>query len=153
MKILELKLPPLALTLILGAMMWTTSEIIPAAKYIVSWSLSVSLIALCVGAFFAIMGVVEFKKANTTVDPRVPHQTSSLVISGVYKLSRNPMYIGFLFMLIAFAFYLSQIYVFLFLPLFVVYMNRFQIKPEERFMKKKFGDEYVTYMSKVRRWI
>jgi protein-S-isoprenylcysteine O-methyltransferase Ste14 len=150
---LELKLPPVALTLIMGTMMWTSSELLPATKYTNSWSITIALIALCIGVFFAVMGVIEFKKAKTTVDPRVPHQTSSLVITGVYKLSRNPMYIGFLFILLSWAFYLSQIYVFLFLLLFVVYMNKFQITPEERFMTQKFGEDYILYMTKVRRWI
>ena len=150
---LELKLPPAALTLIVGAMMWITSEPMPADNYAISWVVTISVITLSVGAFFSVMGVIEFKKAKTTVDPRVPQQTSSLVNSGIYKLSRNPMYLGFLLMLIALAIYLSKIYAFLFLPLFIIYMNRFQILPEERFMKNMFGEEYASYLSKVRRWI
>ena len=153
MKVLELKIPPVALTIIIAFLMWGFAELFPATKFSSVWNIVIASAVSCIGVIFSLLGVLEFKKEKTTVDPRVPDQTSSLVITGVYTLSRNPMYIGFLFMLIAWAFYLSQILVFVFLPLFIIYMNWFQITPEERFMMQKFGEEYTLYMSKVRRWI
>lgn len=153
MNFLKLKIPPVALTLITGILMWAISVLFSDTRFTLSSNIIIAVAVFCIGVIFALLGVLEFKKAETTVDPRVPHKTSSLVASGVYKLSRNPMYIGFLFMLLAWAFYLSQILVFLFLPLFVIYMNWFQIIPEEHFMLQKLGEEYTSYRRKVRRWI
>jgi len=153
MKYLELKIPPLALTLTIGLLMWLFSSQHIADKFNNTWSLAIAFVVLFTGAVFAIWGVIEFRKAKTTVDPRVPEQTKSLVVSGVYRLSRNPMYIGFLFMLTAWSIFLSELQGYLFLPMFIFYMNCFQIAPEERFMKQKFGEEYSQYISQVRRWI
>ncbi len=153
MNYLELRIPPVVQVLVVGSAMWLLSEQFPATKSSDLWNMVAALVAFSLGAIFALLGVLEFKKAQTTVDPRVPEQTRTLVVSGVYRLSRNPMYIGFLFMLIAWALYLAQLHLVLFLPLFVVYMNRFQIAPEERFMRQKFGEEYVRYMTSVRRWL
>ena len=133
--------------------MWFSSgqEFFPVINN--DWRIILGSSTLILGAIISLLGVIEFKKANTTVDPRIPGQTSHLVVSGIYRLSRNPMYVGFLLMLLAWAIYLSEGTSYLFLPLFVVYMNRFQISPEERFMKLKFGDDFSNYMIKVRRWI
>lgn len=153
MNSLELKLPPVALTLLTGLLIWGLSEQFPVTNYTNPWDITIAIVLFFTVSVFALLGVLEFKKSNTTVDPRRPHKSSALVISGIYKLSRNPMYTGFLFMLMAWAFYLSQLLAFLFLPLFVIYMNRFQISPEERFMLQNFGEDYISYMARVRRWI
>lgn len=104
------------------------------------------------GAGTAILGVVEFRRAKTTVDPRTPDQSASLVTGGVYRLSRNPMYAGFLLALFGWGLFLGSAWSLLFLPAFVFYMNRFQIIPEERFMRAKFGNSYDAYSDRVRRW-
>ncbi|WP_448213423.1 methyltransferase family protein [Colwellia sp. MEBiC06753] len=100
-----------------------------------------------------LMGVIAFRRAKTTVDPTQPQKSSSLVISNIYKVTRNPMYLGFLGLLTAevifFQHYLSLPY----LALFVAYMNRFQIKPEEQMLAELFGDEYHSYCQSVRRWL
>jgi len=85
--------------------------------------------------------------------PFNPYQTSSLVISGLYRFSRNPMYFGMLLTLTAWVLYLGHPVGLIGLVLFVLYMNEFQIKPEEKAMHEKFGDEYATYQDRVRRWI
>ncbi len=99
------------------------------------------------------MGVLEFSNAGTTVDPRTPHQSESLVVKGVYRFTRNPMYLGFFLMLVAWEIFLGSVFAALLLPLFVVYMNRFQILPEERHMRALFGEDYDRYVSEVRRWL
>jgi len=76
-----------------------------------------------------------------------------MVDTGVYKISRNPMYLGLGLLLIAFVFYLKAIASLLVVVLFMIYMTRFQIFPEERAMIELFGDEYIDYMKRVRRWI
>jgi len=82
-----------------------------------------------------------------------PQSASALVVSGIYRFTRNPMYVGFLFVLLGWAVWLSNGLSFLFLPAFVLYMNRFQIQPEERALHARFGQEFVAYTSRVRRWL
>jgi len=105
------------------------------------------------GFVVAILGVREFRKAGTTVDPRFPEKAESLVTDGIFRYSRNPMYLGLLCVLLGWAVYLANWPAFLFLPVFVAYMNRFQIRPEERHMLRKFGDAFSDYASRVRRWL
>ena len=82
-----------------------------------------------------------------------PDASSSLVVSGVYARSRNPMYLGFLLVLVGWAVFLSNVLGFLLLPAFIFYMNRFQIEPEERALRSLFGQAFVTYKSRVRKWL
>lgn len=153
MSSLELKVPPVLLVGLLAlamagvAMLWPDFRLsIPAACF-----LMVGLVIA--GASAALLGVAEFRKAQTTVDPRSPQKTANLVVSGIYRRSRNPMYLGFLLLLAAWAVYLASPLALLALPFYVVYMNRFQIQPEERFMLKNFGKPYRAYMAQVRRWL
>lgn len=95
----------------------------------------------------------QFKKAQTTANPQALEQVSSLVTDGVYRYSRNPMYVGLVFVLLGWALYLSHYLAFVLLPIFILYMTRFQIQPEEQMMKQKFGKKYQVYISRVRRWI
>lgn len=153
MTALELKVPPVVLVAIVAVGMWALSRIspdfsiaIPAAGWVASG------IAL-VGMAIAVLGVLAFRTAGTTVDPRVPEQSESLVVSGIYRYSRNPMYLGFLLVLCAWGLWLGNVPALLFLPAFVLYMNRFQIVPEERFMREKFDDAFTRYCTGVRRWL
>jgi len=90
---------------------------------------------------------------GTTVNPMKPESSSALVRSGIYAWSRNPMYVGFLLILIAWAILLSNATAFVFLPGFLLYMNRFQIEPEERALFSTFGQHFTAYAARVRRWI
>jgi protein-S-isoprenylcysteine O-methyltransferase Ste14 len=90
---------------------------------------------------------------KTTINPMSPNKTSALVTGGIYRLSRNPMYVGLFLFLMAWAIQLSMLWPFIGPVLFVIYINRFQITPEERVMESKFGDEYSVYKNKVRRWL
>ena len=153
MTALELKVPPVVLVAIMAAGMWALSRMspdfsiaVPAAGWVASG------VALA-GLLIAVLGVLAFRMAGTTVDPRVPEQSESLVASGAYQYSRNPMYLGFLIVLCAWGLWLGNLPALLFLPAYVLYMNRFQIVPEERFMRDKFGDIYKRYCTGVRRWI
>jgi len=74
-------------------------------------------------------------------------------VSGVYRLTRNPMYLGFLLVLLGWAIFLSNALAFLLLPAFIFYMNRFQIEPEEKALTSLFGQQFVAYTSRVRRWL
>ena len=96
----------------------------------------------------------EFKKSETTVNPMKPETSTSLVTSGIFKYTRNPMYVGLTSILLASCFYFSSLLgIIVYVPLFILYITVFQIIPEEETMKGLFNDEYLDYCSKVRRWI
>ena len=153
MKTLELKIPPVLIVLITAGFMWLLAAAVPGLDVALSASLPVALVLAAMGVAFALLGVLEFRSAGTTVDPRVPDQSVSLVVGGVYRISRNPMYVGFLLILTAWGVFLSNLASLMLCPVFVIYMNRFQVVPEERYMREKFGEAYRQYEAKVRRWI
>lgn len=153
MQRLELKIPPVVQVLVVAGLMWVLAATAPGLDFTSPWSSLVALVIAATGSAFALLGVREFRSAGTTVDPRVPDQSSSLVVRGVFRISRNPMYVGFLLVLIAWGIVLSNLASLALLPAFVGYMNRFQILPEERHMRENFGEAYRQYETKVRRWI
>ncbi|MEP1215828.1 MAG: isoprenylcysteine carboxylmethyltransferase family protein [Marinobacter sp.] len=106
-----------------------------------------------VGILFPVAGVVAFRRARTTVDPRTPEASSVLVSSGIYRYSRNPMYVGFALGLLAWGIYLGPAWELIGVVFFVLYMNHFQIGPEERALRALFGDEFRAYEQQVRRWL
>ena len=153
MNALELKIPPLVLVLVLALTMWFAALQLPSLSFTLPWGHGLAVTISGVGIFFLLAGIYAFQKAKTTLNPTTPDATSSIVTSGVYRLSRNPMYVGFLLVLAGWAIFLSHPLPFLLLPVFVAYMNRFQISPEERVLSAKFGEEYDTYKQSVRRWL
>ncbi|MDX1678780.1 isoprenylcysteine carboxylmethyltransferase family protein [Arsukibacterium sp.] len=152
MQTLELKIPPLVLLAFFALLMWVLAKLLPPLPLSVVWGWVLAAGFAGAGLAVALAGVLAFRRADTTVDPRVPQQTSSLVIKGIYRYSRNPMYLGFLLLLTAWACYLMNAAALAMLPLFVLYMNRWQIAPEERYLLEKFGTEYHAYTKQVRRW-
>ncbi len=150
---LELKIPPLIQVLIITIVMWAFSFIFSTAVFAIPGHVWIALALAILGAGIAGLGVLAFHKAHTTIDPRTPNATSELVVSGIYQWSRNPMYLGFLLILTGWAMYLASIPALLLLPVFVLYMNRFQIEPEECFMTDKFGEMYKQYQTTVKRWL
>lgn len=153
MQFLELKIPPVIQVAIVAFAMWLLSVAFPAMNSPGGTTTALAVSFVVIGLIIVALGVLEFRKADTTVDPRYPDKSSQLVESGIYRISRNPMYLGFLLMLFGWALYLMNYLAFLLLPLFMVYMNRFQIQPEEQYMLHKFGDKFDGYSARVRRWI
>lgn len=153
LSVIELKIPPVVLVLIFAVIMGLVSGILPELVLPLPWSGAMAGILVSGGVFFSVAGVWAFRRARTTVNPVLPGTASFVVATGVYRLSRNPMYLGFLLVLAGWGVFLSHAAPFLLLPVFVAYMNRFQIVPEERALSAKFGDEYVGYMRAVRRWL
>lgn len=98
-------------------------------------------------------GVMAFRRARTTVNPLNPEAATALVIVGVYRYTRNPMYVGLATMLVGWAVYLAAPLALLGPPIFVLFIARFQIVPEERALAEKFGREFADYRKKVRRWL
>jgi protein-S-isoprenylcysteine O-methyltransferase Ste14 len=153
MRSLELKIPPLLLVLICGALMWFASHHANQFAFHFQFQRPAAATLAVGGLIIAAFGAAEFRRAKTTVNPTKPESSSTLVNSGIYKHTRNPMYLGFLLILCGWAVRLGNMIAFLFLPAFVIYMNRFQIEPEERALESIFGAPFKTYCSKIRRWI
>jgi protein-S-isoprenylcysteine O-methyltransferase Ste14 len=150
---LELKVPPVALGLLTGALMWLGAWSVPRLAVPMPGRLYIAGGVALVGALVSILGVVSFKRAKTTVNPMTPEAASSLVVAGIYRVTRNPMYLGFLLILLGWAAWLSNVLALLPLAGFVIYMNVFQIRPEERALEALFGPEFEAYKKQVRRWI
>lgn len=153
MSALELKIPPLALVLVFGAAMWFGAKLAPSLSFSFPGQFLIVTALSIAGAGIAAAGVAAFRRAQTTVDPREPAKSASLVSTGVYRMSRNPMYVGLLLALAAWASYVSNALAFIGLPAFILYMNRYQITPEEEALRKKFGSAFVEYEQSVRRWL
>ena len=149
---LELKVPPLALAIVFGALMWLVS---PYSLFIITlpWSSGFALMLYALGSAIVLAGMLTFFRMNTTVNPTTPEATTTMVTSGIYRFTRNPMYLGFLLILVGWAIDLSNLLAFAWLPVFVWYMNRFQILPEERALTSKFPEAFTLYQHSVRRWI
>lgn len=153
MSTLELKIPPLVLMIIWAALMALLALATPEVSVPDGAKGILSAAALVAGAAFAVLGVLAFSRASTTVDPTRPEASSVLVTGGVYRYTRNPMYVGFLFMLVGWGLYLSNAYALVFTALFIGYMNQFQIQPEEKALESIFGAEFLAYKHRVRRWL
>ena len=153
MKFLEHKVPPPAVGLGIGFLMWYLASLVPPFDVPYGVRLGIGLALLVVGQAVAIAGMVSFRRAKTTVNPLKPDKASSLVSSGIFQYTRNPMYLGIGITLVGWAAYLASWLALLGVPLFVLYINRFQVAPEERVMASLFGADYVAYKEKVRRWI
>jgi protein-S-isoprenylcysteine O-methyltransferase Ste14/YHS domain-containing protein len=150
---LELKVPPLAVVVGAAALMWAASRAAPAFGVALPGRATLAAGLAVAGALTSALGVAAFRRARTTVNPMRPELSSALVVSGVYRLTRNPMYLGFLLLLLAWAVLLSNVLALTVVPAFVLYMNRFQIAPEERALSSAFGPEYVAYKARVRPWL
>lgn len=150
---LELKVPPPAVAMVICVAMWTLS-LLPPFVAIPTVIRAVAALAIgSVGGVFTIAGLIRFRKVKTTVNPKKPHATSSLVTSGIYKFTRNPMYVGLLIVITGWAAFLCSLWALVGPVVFAMYITRFQIKPEERALEDLFGDDYTDYKSRVRRWL
>lgn len=150
---LELRVPPVPLAGVFAAAMFGLSRLARAATLVLPGRAGLALGFLFLGLAIGLAGVVAFRAHATTVNPLDPGASSALVSSGVYRFSRNPMYLGLLLALVGWAAYLSNALAILLLPAFVAYLTRFQIKPEERILLSKFGEPFSRYMAAVRRWV
>ena len=152
-KSLELKVPPAVVSVLFAVIMWVISLFSPDIVVQPIVLTILLFIMILIGLIFAVTGVLSFYKSQTTVNPITPEAASSLVTVGIYCVSRNPMYIGFLCFLFAWAIYLSNLFSLAVAFGFILYMNLFQIIPEERILEEVFGEDYRCYKKTVRRWI
>jgi protein-S-isoprenylcysteine O-methyltransferase Ste14 len=153
MRFLELKVPPPVVALFMAGLSWLASWAAPTLGFVLPHRNAIVLASLVAGVSVAMLGVVSFRRARTTLNPLKPEKSSALVMSGIYLYTRNPMYLGLLLVLLGWVSFLANALAFVFLPVFIHYMNRFQIDPEERVLVSVFGQEFTAYLSKVRRWL
>ena len=153
MQTLELKLPPPAVALLMAAAMWGLGRFAPLIELVPAARVAAASVIALGGLAFDLAGVIAFRLAKTTVNPLRPENTSAVVTSGVYRITRNPMYVGMALILLAWAVFLSSAWALLGPLAFVLYITRFQIKPEERALAARFGSSYADYLASVRRWL
>lgn len=147
---LELKIPPLVVLVLAAILAWVL-----AAMPTPNWGPGavIGAVLAVAGAAIAILAVVQFRRAATTVDPRDPDKSRQIVMTGLYSYSRNPMYLGMALMLAGWVIALGNMWAGLALPIFLEYLTHFQIGPEEKILHSRFGKPYAEYASRVRRWI
>lgn len=150
---LELKVPPPAVALLIAVAMWLAVSTSGALAFALPGRLAVAIALAVLGVAISAAGIVSFRRARTTVNPTRPDATSSLVATGVYRFTRNPMYLGLFLVLVGWAAYLSNAVALAGPLLFALYINRFQIVPEERALTAKFGAAFDDYRRRTRRWI
>ena len=150
---LDLKISPVLLTLLwAGLMAWIAGRT-PDMGLASSIRLTTGLLFMVTSAAIGFAGVREFRKVKTTVNPFRPRNAGSLVDSGIFSHTRNPMYLALLLALLGWGLYLDNLFALASTILYVAYLNHFQIGPEERALEELFGGEFTAYRQRVRRWI
>lgn len=150
---MNLRIPPPLVALISALLMWGISSQLEALAFRFPFQEIVAYGFVGLGAMIDIISVLAFRRAKTTVTPLAPEKASSLVVTGLYRFTRNPMYLGLLLILIGVALFLGSLANAVVLIAFMAYITAFQIKPEEERLAQVFGAQYLSYMQNVRRWI
>lgn len=153
MKKLHNKIPPPIIAIFIVLIMWFTHNYFPLMTFDFFVFKNIAYLFILAGLILDVKSFLSFRKNKTTVSPLSPQKTSYLVINGFYRYTRNPMYLGMLFILIGSAILFESLSAFLILPLFILVINALQIKPEEKILSSFFGDEYLDYKKKVKRWL
>lgn len=147
------KIPPPIIGLCSAACMWLLSTYAPIHHIEIPLNHILAATLAVMGLTIDLAALWSFKKAKTTVNPINPEKTSKVVTTGIYRYTRNPMYLGMLLLLFAFAIYLNTASPWLIPVLFVWVITVSQIKREEQTLEKLFGQDYVMYKQAVRRWL
>ena len=152
LRILEHRVPPPVVGAVVAALMWWPSGLPPPLPLSDGARLAIVLLLAATGLTFDLLGLIAFRRSRTTVNPLQPQKASALVTGGVYRVTRNPMYVGMALLLAAWAAYLASPWSFLGPVLFVAYITRYQIAPEERVLHERFP-QFAAYAARVRRWL
>lgn len=153
MRSLENRIPPLVTFALMGAAMWAVTRVVAAASFSLPAARTLAAVLGLAGFAIAALGVISFRRAKTTVNPLQPGAASALVVSGIYRLTRNPMYLGLLLVLVGWGLFLGHAIAVALSVTYVPLMNRLQIQSEERALAAKFGPEFAAYRAHVRRWL
>ena len=146
-----IKVPPPLIVCVLIISIYFSSKKIDLIN--IPLQLEISIFILSAGILIFVNPVLQFIKSKTTVNPIQFEEVNKLVTSGIFKYSRNPMYLGMLMIVLSTSIFYLNIYSILTPLLFILWINKFQIIREEEFLTEKFGDEYLSYKKKTRRWI
>ncbi len=149
---LDHKLPPPLVGAVIALAMWLAAPLGPALPLDDGLRHAIAGALVATGVAFDLSGLLAFRSARTIFNPLAPERASALVTRGVYRITRNPMYVGMLFLLLAGAVWLSSGVAFAGPVAFVLFITRFQIQPEERALARLFGEPYAAYCARVRRW-
>ena len=150
---LEHKIPPPVVGALVAAGMWGIAALGPRLPIAPVPKYAAVVILAVAGVTFDLLGLLAFRASRTTINPLKPERASALVTGGVYRITRNPMYVGMAFLLLAWAVNLSAVLPFAGIVVFMLYITRFQIQPEERALAGIFGEEFSAYAARVRRWL
>lgn len=150
---LEHRIPPPVVAVLVATGMWLLARWWPIVEFSVPSPVIVGFAVALVGGIVSTAGAREFRRQKTTVNPLHPERASSVVKTGIYRYTRNPMYLGIAFVLLGCFLAFGGLSAVIGLPTFVWYITRFQIIPEERVLQAKFGGEYTAYLASVRRWL
>ncbi|QWX82602.1 isoprenylcysteine carboxylmethyltransferase family protein [Cellulophaga sp. HaHaR_3_176] len=149
---MHLKIPPIVILLIAGILMYVLAYFLPVGFFDFTGRFYLMYILFGLSSIIAVTSILKFLKNKTTINPVKLEGVSSLVITGIYSFTRNPMYLAMLLLLLVWALYLGNAFNAVLAALFVSYMNKFQIIPEEKALLELFGKEYKNYKISVRRW-
>ncbi len=150
---LELKIIPPVQFIISAGLMYSLATALPQCYFELSMALPVTMILVLAACVIGALALYDFHKHQTTFHPHTPEKTSTVVDTGVFAYSRNPMYLSLVLALLALGIHLQNYSSFVVIPLFVYYITRFQIIPEEKMLDKLFPNNYQAYCQKVRRWL
>lgn len=153
MSSLELRIPPPLILAATAALMWGIAALTPHLTMANTARLAIAATLIALGIVVISSGVMTFRLARTTINPMQPQATSALVTSGIFSLTRNPMYVGMALALAGWGVYLAAPVAWVGLIGFHWYIGRFQIAPEERILEGLFGAAYREYCQRVRRWL
>ena len=148
---IKTKIPPPLIALTFGFLINYTKNIFPKIK--IRNEIIFGSFMIIIGLVIILSAIILFKKYQTTITPLNPFNATKLITEGIYKFSRNHMYLGLLMVLIGISIILNPIGGILLIPLFILYLNLFQIIPEENAMVDLFKDEFSEYQKNVRKWI
>lgn len=153
MRALELRIPPTIVCLVIGIAMWLAARATPALSFESPGLRWLAGALVLVGFVIVALAVAGLRRAHTTLNPTHPGKSAVLVVSGIYRRTRNPMYLGLLAFVAGWALVLDNALALLGVPILMAYLTWFQIIPEERALAERFGTEFHTYQSRVRRWL
>jgi protein-S-isoprenylcysteine O-methyltransferase Ste14 len=149
MKALQFVIPPVYLLISLLLMLVLHYQL-PLLRLIPVPYTYTGISLIIAGLALAILGAGMFRRADTPVRPF--QKSTTLLVHGLFRYSRNPMYLGLLLILLGTAILLGSLSPFLVILVFFVIIQEGYVKHEERFLEELFGEAYRSYKRRVRRW-
>jgi protein-S-isoprenylcysteine O-methyltransferase Ste14 len=153
MSMLDHRIPPPVVGALLAAAMWGVAALGPPLALGLPLRRAAIGLLIVAGLGFDLFGLLAFRASRTSINPLKPERASTLVTGGVYRLTRNPMYVGMALWLLAWGLHLSSWLAVAGPVIYVLYITQFQIRPEERVLQARFGQDYLNYTARVRRWL